>query len=133
MSRLPLHDVPSDYAEIKHLVLTQDRLLLWLNIPIVSIALVFYGAGIGLESIARGTLPLAIFGAARYPVVMGRIARPSLIAQAVAPTIAAGLIEIIGIDGMLATLVLIAIGNAALTGALFLLLRIGSARQAATP
>ena len=27
------------------------------------LALVFYGAGIGIESIARGTLPLALFGA----------------------------------------------------------------------
>jgi len=32
MSRTAIHDVPDDYTEIKHLVLTQDRLLLWLNI-----------------------------------------------------------------------------------------------------
>ncbi len=32
MSRVALHEVPPDYAEIKHLLLTQDRLLLWLNI-----------------------------------------------------------------------------------------------------
>src|SRR5260370_19805875 len=35
---------------------------LWSGGPIITLALVFYGAGIGLESIARGTLPLAIFG-----------------------------------------------------------------------
>ncbi|SDR35798.1 Predicted arabinose efflux permease, MFS family [Rhizobiales bacterium GAS113] len=98
-------------------------LLLWNGIPIISIALVFYGAGIGLESIARGTLPLAIFGAAHYPAIMGRIARPSLLAQAAAPTIAAALIEAVGIDGMLAALVFAAIGNTVLTALLFLLLR----------
>ncbi len=52
--------------------------LLWFGIPIPVLALVFYGAGIGLESIARGTLPLAIFGAAEYHVIhMDRVAWPS--------------------------------------------------------
>ena len=58
---------------------------LWIGLPIIPLALALYGAGIGLESIARGTLPLAVFGPERYPVVMGRIAMPSLIAQAAAP------------------------------------------------
>ena len=35
---------------------------LWLEAPIIPLALALYGAGIGLESIARGTLPLAVFG-----------------------------------------------------------------------
>jgi hypothetical protein len=54
---------------------------------------------------------------------MGRIARPSLLAQAVVPTIAAAAIEAFGIDGMLAALVLVAIGNTLLTVILFFLLR----------
>ena len=66
---------------------------LWLDAPIIPLALALYGAGIGLESIARGTLPLAVFGPERYPVIMGRIAMPSLIAQAAAPSIGAALIE----------------------------------------
>ena len=33
--------------------------LLWLEIPLVALAMMFYGAGIGLESIARATLPPA--------------------------------------------------------------------------
>ncbi|MFI5013812.1 MAG: MFS transporter [Hyphomicrobiales bacterium] len=98
-------------------------LLLWTKAPIILMALVFYGAGIGLESIARGTLPLAIFGAAHYPVIMGRIARPSLLAQAVAPSVAAALIELVGLDGTMAVLALAAIGNTCLTVVLFLLLR----------
>ena len=35
----------------------------WADLPIIALTLVFYGAGIGLESIARATLPLALFGA----------------------------------------------------------------------
>jgi hypothetical protein len=54
---------------------------------------------------------------------MGRIAQPSLLAQAVAPTIAAAMIEIGGLEGMLATLVSVAIGNALLSGVLFATLR----------
>ena len=57
----------------------------WFGASVVVLALVLYGAGIGLESIARGTLPLAIFGPERYPVIVGRIAMPSLVAQAAAP------------------------------------------------
>ena len=98
--------------------------LLWAGFPIISVALISYGAGIGLESIARGTLPLAVFGATDYAVIMGRLAQPSLLAQAVAPTIAAGLIETFGFDGMLAALVFTAIGNAFLSVALFALLRL---------
>jgi MFS family permease len=50
------------------------------GVPAVSVAIVLYGAGIGIESIARGTLPLAVFGESRYAAIMGRIAMPSLIA-----------------------------------------------------
>jgi hypothetical protein len=45
---------------------------LWARFPVVPAALAFYGAGIGLESIARGTLPLAMFGPHRYATLTGR-------------------------------------------------------------
>ena len=70
--------------------------------------LVFYGAGIGLESIARGTLPLALFAGPKYAVIMGRLAMPSLIAQAAAPSIGAALLDAYGPDGTLATLMIVA-------------------------
>ncbi|RVC39879.1 MFS transporter, partial [Mesorhizobium sp. M4A.F.Ca.ET.090.04.2.1] len=41
-------------------------LALWAGMPAVPVALGFYGAGIGLESIARGTLPLALVGPSGY-------------------------------------------------------------------
>ena len=96
---------------------------LWIGAPIIPLALGLYGAGIGLESIARGTLPLAVFGPERYPVVMGRIAMPSLVAQAAAPSIGTALIEAGGFDGALRIFVAAAIGNVILAVGLFLLLR----------
>ena len=57
---------------------------LWTGLPVLPAALGFYGAGIGLESIARGTLPLALFGPTGYSTLMGRLAMPSLVAQAAA-------------------------------------------------
>ncbi len=95
---------------------------LWGGLPIVSVALVFYGAGIGIESIARGTLPLALFGEGRYPAIMGRIAMPSLITQAVSPALGALLMERSGASGTLAALFATAILNVLLVFALFALL-----------
>lgn len=47
---------------------------LWAGLPYIPVALAFYGAGIGLGSIARGTLPLALFGPSGYAKLMGRLA-----------------------------------------------------------
>jgi MFS family permease len=92
--------------------------LLWAGIPIVAIALMLYGAGIGLESIARATLPLALFGAANYAPIMGRLAMPSLIAQALAPALGAVLIQTAGARGAVGAIAVVAVGNVALTLAL---------------
>lgn len=91
--------------------------------PLMTLALVFYGAGIGLESIARGTLPLAVFGPERYPVVVGKIAMPNLLAQAAAPLIGAGLLAAYGFDGSLAVFAAAAVCNVALACCLLLTLR----------
>jgi MFS family permease len=93
---------------------------LWIGGPVVALALALYGAGIGLESIARGTLPLAIFGPERYPVVMGRIAMPSLIAQAAAPSIGATLLAAEGTGGAMAVFAASAAANVILAAGLFL-------------
>ncbi|MBE7197773.1 MAG: MFS transporter, partial [Parafilimonas terrae] len=53
--------------------------------PGIGLWLVIYGGGNGIYSIARGTVPLALFGPLRYPLVVGRLARPGLMAQALAP------------------------------------------------
>ncbi len=102
-------------------------LLLWIGLPLIPLCLMLYGAGIGLESIARATLPLALFGPADYAPIMGRIARPSLIAQAATPSIGALLIEHLGARGMLGAVTLLSLLNVGLVGALFL--RVAAARR----
>lgn len=97
--------------------------VLWAGLPIVSAALIFYGAGIGIESIARGTLPLALFGEHRYAAIVGRIAMPSLIAQAASPSLGAILIERLGANGTLATLFTVALANVLLVGVLLACIR----------
>jgi MFS family permease len=46
---------------------------------------VFHGAGTGMLTITRGTLPLALFGPIGYGARMGRIASPARIGQAMSP------------------------------------------------
>ncbi len=104
-------------------LVTGGLAMLWIGGPSITLALVLYGAGIGLESIARGTLPLAIFGPARYPVIMGRIAMPSLIAQAAAPSIGALLLESTGIDSILAVFLAASAFNVVLAIALLWIVR----------
>ncbi len=58
-----------------------------------ALALALYGAAIGVLSIARGLLPLELFGREHYAVVMGRLGRPIAFAQALAPALAAGLVD----------------------------------------
>jgi MFS family permease len=93
--------------------------LLGLGFPLVFLTLMFYGGGIGLESIARATLPLALFGPDDYAPIMGKLARPSLIAQAASPTIGAFLIEHLGSGMALGIVAVVAIGNVGLTLGLF--------------
>jgi len=85
-------------------LITTGLALLWMGIPVPALALISYGAGNGIWSVARGTLPLALFGASGYAVLMGRLAMPSLIAQSMAPMLGALLMEDFGGTGMLAVM-----------------------------
>jgi MFS family permease len=55
-----------------------------------------HGAGNGILTIARGTLPLSIFGPENYAYRLGLIGAPSRIAQALAPVAFGLLIEPLG-------------------------------------
>ena len=72
--------------------------------PLLALTILIYGGGYGIMWIARGTLPLALFGPDRYATLMGRLAFPSLIVQALAPSAMALLIEQSGVDVTMATL-----------------------------
>ncbi len=97
---------------------------LWLGAPWLTLALVLYGAGIGLESIARGTLPLALVRPDSYPVLMGRIALPNLMAQAATPLVGSLLLGVVGTGGTLNVLIGIAAVNVALSTGLFVMVQV---------
>jgi hypothetical protein len=83
------------------------------------LAIVLYASGYGISWIARGTVPLALFGPARYPQAMGALALPSLIAQALAPTLGAILIEHSGTAATITALTALAAANLALMALLW--------------
>ncbi len=82
---------------------------------LVALGLILFGGGNGLRSIARGTVPLAMFGREGYAVLMGWIAMPVLIAQAASPTLGDLLLLAFGPTGTIATLALVSAANVAAT------------------
>jgi len=58
-----------------------------------------YGLSIGMNTIARGAVPLALFGPVGYGARLGRLAAPSFIAEAAAPIIYAAVISRSGVLG----------------------------------
>lgn len=67
--------------------------LLLVGFSVPALALICYGAGNGLHTIARGALPLVLFDPAHYAAFMGRLAFPSLLVQAAAPSAGAWLLH----------------------------------------
>ena len=70
--------------------------LLWLfgiSAPVAMMFAVMFGAANGLVTIARGAVPLALFGPVGYGRIVGRIARPALIITAIAPVVLAFVAE----------------------------------------
>jgi MFS family permease len=90
-----------------------------ISTPFAALFYVLFGACNGLVTIARGTVPLALFGASGFGVVVGRLAAPWLVMQAAAPLVLAIVIERVSDFGALA----LAGSFATLALACFLLLR----------
>src|SRR6516165_9334973 len=61
--------------------------LLPFSAALAAIFAIMFGTANGLLTIARGTVPLALFGAAGYGRLVGRIGGPFLVVQAVAPVV----------------------------------------------
>jgi MFS family permease len=64
--------------------------------PAAIVFAIFHGAGNGILTIARGTLPLAIFGPENYGYRLGILGAPARIAQAAAPLAFSVLIDHLG-------------------------------------
>jgi predicted MFS family arabinose efflux permease len=88
-----------------------------------ALAILLYAGGNGIGSIARGTLPMALFGPARYPVLAGKIALPMLCAMALSPYLGALALQLGGVTATLALIAALAFLNVALVFVLFALTR----------
>ena len=85
--------------------------------PAASVFTVLHGAGNGLLTIAKGTLPLALFGPSGYGLRTGLLSAPSRVAQAGAPLLFGLLLDRVG----LGVLVFSSVLGLASTGALLAL------------
>jgi hypothetical protein len=76
----------------------------------------FYGAGNGILTITRGTLPLVLFDHRSYGAFVGKLLVPSFLVSAIAPFAYAAVIEAFGVGGGL--WLSIALAGTTLAGAL---------------
>ncbi len=97
--------------------------MLFGNVPALILTILIYGGGYGVSWIARGTVPLALFGPIRFPRLMGKLAFPSLIGQSMAPALGAWLIEAYGAHATLGLLTVVALTNVVLVAALWAMCR----------
>jgi hypothetical protein len=88
-----------------------------------SVFAIFHGAGNGILTIARGTLPLAIFGPQNYGYRLGIIGAPARMAQAMAPLAFGLLIDVMGSH-------ILIVSSALSLSALLALLLLGRSSQA---
>ena len=93
--------LPTTATIIALLVMIAGLVFMALLPGMTTSAMLLYGAGIGVLSVARGTLPLTLFSQEFYPVVIGQIARPIALTQAAAPTIGALMLVNLGAAGSL--------------------------------
>jgi predicted MFS family arabinose efflux permease len=94
-------------------------LLLHGPLALLGFGVAFYAAGNGIGTIARGTLPLALFGPARYPALMGRLALCIMIAMALSPFVGAVAFQVGGADAALSLLTGLALANLILIATLW--------------
>jgi MFS family permease len=66
-----------------------------------SLFVLLYGAGNGLLTIARGTVPLAVFGPHAYGERTGLLGAPARVAQAFAPLVFGLLLDVMGLQALL--------------------------------
>lgn len=105
------------------LLIASGLALLWLGLATAAVALIAYGAGNGIHSIARGAVPLVLFDPRDYARLMGVLALPSLLAQAIAPPMAALALTITDAHSLLLALGCVALINVAFAAGLLIVAR----------
>ena len=89
-------------------------LLLWGGGFLAMPFTILHGAGTGIQTIARGTVPLAVYGSENYGYRLGLLGAPARIAQAAAPLAFGVLIARYGADALLLSTALCACSMLAL-------------------
>ena len=97
--------------------------LLFAGPAVFAFAILLYAGGNGIGSIAKGTLPMALFGAARYPVLVGKLALPILCAMSLSPYLGALCLQLGGVKATLVFVSSLALLNVALVFVLLALTR----------
>jgi predicted MFS family arabinose efflux permease len=120
------HPIWTMTASVMLLAVATMMLLIGLS-PVV-LAIVLYGAGNGLSSVARGTVPMVLFGPERYPVLMGRLALPLMIAMSISPFLGGLAFEYSGASATLALVTGLAFANVLLLAVLWKELRTAAVR-----
>ncbi|WP_457106924.1 MFS transporter [Methylobacterium sp. P5_C11] len=91
-------------------------LLLLATIPSLAwLAMLLYGAGNGMRTVVRGTLPLALYGQGEYAAAMGRLARLPLLGQAITPLACGYIAEAFGLLPLLEVMLAVAAINLGLS------------------
>jgi MFS family permease len=101
-------------------------LLLAFGAPMAAVFVLLHGAGNGVQTIVRGTLPLAVFGPAGYGARQGLIVAPARFLGALAPALFGFVVSGAGAWALLLTAALSLLAF----GALFLLSVPGAPREA---
>ena len=103
---------PLDVALISGAAIPAAILLLFLPGSVVAAGLAFaicFGAGQGLSSIVRGSVPLALFGSSGFGARLGRLAAVRILMSAGAPFVIAMLMDRFGTAAALVTMVVVGV------------------------
>jgi hypothetical protein len=89
-----MHPLPIARSAVTLMLMAFALLILaGISVPVAAGFAVMFGMSNGLITVARGTVPLALFGAVGYGRMVGRIAGGALVMQSVAPVTLAFVIE----------------------------------------
>lgn len=113
------HVSPLWSALVSAVLMAAGLAILNFDVQLAALAVAVYAAGGGVSFIVRGTLPLALFGPVGFGTLMGRLAFPSLIGQALAPWLAVLLWTHFGLGALLPTLLALSVLNVLTVAAIF--------------
>lgn len=96
---------------ISTIIIFLGMILIFVSPTLAIPGVVVFGIGNGMRSVLRGTLPLSVYGSDNYALILGRLARLPLLAQATAPFLGGYLIQQFGMVIFLCVISFMAIVN----------------------